>query len=64
MFLLDDHRNVIPTVVPLGSSKFSTQVLALHALLDLLEEIWWLKKTRYLHGFPAYIYTASPGLNC
>lgn len=47
-------------MVSLGSSKFSAQVLALHTVLDLLEEIWWLEKTRYLHGFPAYIYAALP----
>ena len=52
MFVFDEHRYIIPTVVSLGSSKFSAQVLALHAVLDLLEEIWRLEKTRYLHGFP------------
>ena len=59
--MFDEHRNIIPAVVSLGSSKFSAQVLALHAVLDLLEEIWRLEKTRYLHGFPAYIYDAVPG---
>jgi len=59
--VFDDHRNIIPTVVSLGSSKFSAQVLALHTVLDLLEEIWWLEKTRYLHAFPAYNYAALPG---
>lgn len=60
-FVFDEHRNIIPAVVSLGSSKFSAQVLALYAVLDLLEEIWWLEKTRYLHGFPGYIYAAIPG---
>lgn len=59
--MFDEHRNIIPAVVSLGSSKFSAQVLALHAVLDLLEEIWWLEKTRYLQRFPAYFYTAVSG---
>ena len=55
-FVFDEHRNIIPAVVSLGSSKFSAQVLALYAVLDLLEEIWRLEKTRYLHGFPLLIF--------
>ena len=48
MYVYD--RNLVPAVVSLGSSQFSTQVLALYAVLDLLEEIWWIKKTRYYHS--------------